>query len=124
MFICFCSCLQLQQSPGRQHQHQDSFPRTPSSQIPKHPGMLDESGFSGLAGQTPGHDAFEQGHMTPGTPQMDKTTANEMAALAVASLDGPMSMLPQLGDSEEKLRQVSQVFSRRETQMKERHFVS
>ncbi|TDG97613.1 hypothetical protein EPR50_G00228120 [Perca flavescens] len=28
-----------------------------------------------------------------------------MAALGVASLDGPMSMLPQLGDSEEKLRQ-------------------
>ncbi|KAM8731510.1 histone-lysine N-methyltransferase 2C isoform 5-T5 [Acanthopagrus schlegelii] len=94
---------QMQQSPGRQH-HQD-FPRTPSSQTPKHPGMLDESSFSGLAGQNPGHDTFEQGHMTPGTPQMDKTTTNEMAALAVASLDTPMSMLPQLGDSEEKLRQ-------------------
>lgn len=122
VLICFCSCLQMQQSPGRQH-HQD-FPRTPSSQTPKHPGMLDESNFSGLAGQNPGHDTFEQGHMTPGTPQMDKTTTNEMAALAVASLDTPMSMLPQLGDSEEKLRQVSQVFPGRERSMNQRHFVS
>lgn len=44
--------------------------------------------------------------MTPGPSQTDKTVANEMAVLSVASLDGPMSMLPQLGDSEEKLRQV------------------
>ncbi|XP_044195043.1 histone-lysine N-methyltransferase 2C-like isoform X6 [Thunnus albacares] len=94
---------QLQQSPGRQQQ--DSFPRTPSSQTPKHPGMSEEIGFTGLASQTPGHDPFEQGHMTPGPSQTDKTVANEMAVLSVASLDGPMSMLPQLGDSEEKLRQ-------------------
>lgn len=97
------SCLQ---SPGRQQQ-QDSFPRTPSSQTPKHPGILEESSFPGLAGQ----DLFEQSHMTPGSSQTDKTTTNEMAALAAASLDGPMSMLPQLGDSEEKLRQVGQVFA-------------
>lgn len=71
--------------------------------------MSEEGGFSGLASQTPGHDPFEQGHMTPGLSQMDKTAANEMAALGVASLDGPMSMLPQPGDSEEKLRQVGQV---------------
>ncbi|XP_034722092.1 histone-lysine N-methyltransferase 2C-like, partial [Etheostoma cragini] len=58
-----------------------------------------------LGGQTQGHDSFEQGHMTPGPSLMDKTTANEIAALGGASLDGPMSMLPQLGDSEEKLRQ-------------------
>nr|XP_046227874.1 histone-lysine N-methyltransferase 2C-like isoform X2 [Scatophagus argus] len=98
---------QLQQSPGRQQQQQqqqDSFPRTHSGQTPKQPGMLEESGFSGLAGHTPGHDPFEQGHMTPGPAQTDKMTTNESAALA-ASLDGPMSMLPQLGDSEEKLRQ-------------------
>lgn len=68
--------------------------------------MLEESSFSGLAGQTPVQNPFEQGHMTPGPSQTDKTTSNEMAVLAVASLEGPMSMLPQLGDSEEKLRQV------------------
>ncbi|XP_078100895.1 histone-lysine N-methyltransferase 2C-like isoform X2 [Sander vitreus] len=118
-FTCLdFSSLQLQQSPGRQQQQQqqqqqhqqqqqqqqqDSFPRTPGSQTPKHAGMSEESVF--LGGQTQGHDAFEQGHMTSGPSLTDKTTANEMAALGVASLDGPMSMLPQLGDSEEKLRQ-------------------
>lgn len=71
--------------------------------------MVEESGFSVLAGQTPAHDPFEQSHVTPGPSQMDKTATNEMAALAVASLDGSMSMLPQLGDSEEKLRQVGQI---------------
>ncbi|XP_040921273.1 histone-lysine N-methyltransferase 2C isoform X2 [Toxotes jaculatrix] len=96
---------QLQQSPGRQQQQQDTISRTPSSHTPKHPGMSEEGGFSGVASQTPGHDPFEQGHMTPGPSQMDKTTAHEMAGLGVASLDGPMSMLPQPGDSEEKLRQ-------------------
>ena len=67
---------------------------------------MSEDGFSG---QTPGHDPFEQGHMTPGLSQIDKTAADEMAVLGVASLDGPMSILPQPGDSEEKLRQVRQV---------------
>ncbi|XP_068593242.1 histone-lysine N-methyltransferase 2C-like isoform X2 [Cebidichthys violaceus] len=95
---------QLQQSPGRrQQQQQDLFPTTLSNQTLKHPGMSEESIF--LAGQTPGHDPFEQSHMTAGPSQMDKTTTNKMAAMAVAPLDGPMSMLPQLGDSEEKLRQ-------------------
>lgn len=64
-----------------------------------------------MAGHTPGHDPFEQGHMTAGHSQTDKTATNEMAALAAASLDGPMSILPQIGDSEEKLKQVGQVFS-------------
>ncbi|KAM6971552.1 LOW QUALITY PROTEIN: histone-lysine N-methyltransferase 2C-like [Tautogolabrus adspersus] len=99
---------QLQQSPGRQHQHQqqhhqqqqDSFPRTPGGQTQK-PSVMSED-FSGLAGQTPGHNPFEQGHMTPGPALADKTSANEMPGLAA---DGLMSMLPQLGDSEEKLRQ-------------------
>lgn len=66
--------------------------------------MLEESGFSRLAGQTPVQDPFEQGLGTPCQPQTDKTATNEMAALA--SLDGPMGMPHQLGDSEEKLRQV------------------
>lgn len=88
-----------QVSPGRQA---DSFPRTPSGgHTPKHPGMSEEGSFSSLPARTPTHDPFDQGHITA-----DKT-ANEMAALAVASLDGPMNFLPQLGDSEEKLRQVS-----------------
>ncbi|XP_031616289.2 histone-lysine N-methyltransferase 2C isoform X5 [Oreochromis aureus] len=90
---------QLQQSPGRQQQ-QDSFPRTPSSHTSKHPGMSEESGFSALASHTPGHDPFEQGHMTPGLSQTDK-----MATTEISPLDGPMSVMPQLGDSGEKLRQ-------------------
>ncbi len=109
-FLCHLFCLlQLQQSPGKQQQ--DSFPRTSSNRTPKHSGMLEESSLSDLSGHTPGHDTFEQGYMTPGHSQTDKTT-NDMAVLAMASVDGPMSMLPQLGDSEEKLRQVRQVFSR------------
>lgn len=87
-----------QVSPGRQA---DSFHRTPSGgQTPKHPGMSEEGGFSNLPARTPTHDPFDQGHVAV------EKTANEMAALAAASLDGPMSILPQLGDSEEKLRQV------------------
>lgn len=74
--------------------------------------MSEDSNF--LAGQAPGNDTIEQGHVTLGPLQTDKTTTNEMAALAQASLEGPMSMLPQIGDSEEKLRQVRQVFSRQE----------
>lgn len=93
---------QLQHSPGRpqpQQQHQDSFPRTPGGQTPKHPGMSEDGGFTA---QTPGHDPFEQSHMTPG-PQSHKTpVANEMSALGV---DGPISIMPQIGDSEDKLRQ-------------------
>ncbi|XP_041823896.1 histone-lysine N-methyltransferase 2C-like isoform X4 [Melanotaenia boesemani] len=95
---------QIQQSPVRQQQ-QDQFPRTPSSQTPKHPGISEEGGFSSLSCHAPGQDPFEPGHMTPSSTQTDKMPANEISALSVASLDGPMSVLPQLGDTEEKLRQ-------------------
>lgn len=44
--------------------------------------------------------------MTPGRSQTDKTATTEMSAL-----DGSMSVLPQLGDSGEKLRQVRGVVS-------------
>lgn len=110
-FVSFMNFLspQLQQSPGRQQQ--ESFQRTLSNQTPKHPGISEEGGFTGLAGHTLGHDPFVQGQMMTGHSQTDKTSTNEMAALAAASLDGPMSILPQIGDSEEKLRQVGQAFS-------------
>ncbi|XP_054620989.1 histone-lysine N-methyltransferase 2C-like isoform X3 [Dunckerocampus dactyliophorus] len=86
------------QSPGRQPQ-QDSFPRTPgSSQTPKHPGMSEDTGFPGPVTQT-------LGRTTTGPSQMDKTAGNDIATGGVASLEGPMGLLPQLGDSEEKLRQ-------------------
>lgn len=71
--------------------------------------MSEEGSFSGLTTQTPSHDPFEQGHLTGGPSQMDKVPVNEITALGVASSDGPMSMLPQPGDSEEKLRQVGLV---------------
>lgn len=88
-----------QVSPGRQA---DSFPRTPGGgQTPKHPGMSEDGGFSSLPPHTPTHDPFDQGHMA------GEKKANEMAVLAAAPLDVPMSIMPQLGDSEEKLRQVS-----------------
>lgn len=89
------------QSPGKpqqQQQQQDTFLRTSAGQTPQHSGMSEEPNF------TPGHDPFE--HMTPGPSQTEKTSSNEMSALGVASLDGAISMLPQPGDSEEKLRQV------------------
>ncbi|XP_072769606.1 histone-lysine N-methyltransferase 2C-like [Nerophis lumbriciformis] len=87
------------QSPGRQQQQQDSYPRTPgSSQTPKHPGMSEDTGFPGPVSQT-------LGRPTTGPAQMDKTSANDMATIGGASLEGPMGLLPQLGDSEEKLRQ-------------------
>ncbi|KAF7643369.1 hypothetical protein LDENG_00240600 [Lucifuga dentata] len=78
------------QSPGRQ-QHQTQ----------KHAVMSEDGSFSSRAG----HEPAEHGHMTPAPLQTEKTAANEMAALGSAVLDGPISMLPQLGDSEEKLRQ-------------------
>ncbi|KAM6900450.1 uncharacterized protein FYW49_016953 [Xenentodon cancila] len=101
---------QLQRSPGKQQQHQqqqqqDSCLRPPSNQTPKHPGVSEESGFPGLAGHTQGQAHFEAGHMTLTSAQTDKTAPNEISALGMASLDGSMSILPQLGDSEEKLRQ-------------------
>lgn len=100
--------LSRQQSPGRQQQ-QDSFLRTPSGHTPKHPGMSEDTGFPGLVSQPPGQDPFEHDRMTTRPSQTDKTAANDMAALGVASFDEPMSMLPQLGDSEDKLRQVEKV---------------
>ncbi|TNN54069.1 putative E3 ubiquitin-protein ligase [Liparis tanakae] len=47
---------------------------------------------------TSGHAPFEQRHVAA-------ETTNQMSVVGVAPSDGPMSMLPQLGDSEEKLRQ-------------------
>ncbi|XP_028290011.1 histone-lysine N-methyltransferase 2C-like isoform X2 [Gouania willdenowi] len=65
---------------------------------------VQSSGSYRLVCLTPKHSGISEdgGHMTS---QMDKTAANEMSILGVSSLDGPMSLLPQLGDSEEKLRQ-------------------
>lgn len=101
-----CSGLSLQ-SPGHQQQQQqhESLLRTASGQTPKHFGLTEDGSIS-LANQATGHDLFEQVPMTAGQPQTDKMAANEMSVLGVASGDGPLSMLPQLGDSEEKLRQV------------------
>lgn len=78
LVVCLKCPLQVQQSPGRH-----------SSLTPKHPGMSEEGGF------TPLHDPFEQ---------LERTAGGDVAALS--SLDGPAAVLPQLGDSEEKLRQV------------------
>ncbi|XP_061522122.1 histone-lysine N-methyltransferase 2C-like isoform X2 [Phycodurus eques] len=76
----------------KQSPQQDSFPRTPaSSQTPKHLGASD--------------DRFSSGHVTCGPTQMDKMAANDMVAVGVTSLEGPLCLLPQLGDSEEKLKQ-------------------
>ncbi|KAM9839742.1 histone-lysine N-methyltransferase 2C-like [Aulostomus maculatus] len=88
-----------QPSPGRPQQ--DSLPRIPCAQTSKHPGMAEETGFT----QTSGHDPFEQGHTIPGPSQTDKTAGNDMVAGGVASVDCTLSIIPQLGDSEEKLRQ-------------------
>ena len=68
--------------------------------------MSDDGGFSTMSRRTPGHDPFEQGHMASGPSQMEKTGANDMASLGGKPLEGPISIVPQLGDSEEKLRQV------------------
>ncbi|XP_055086131.1 histone-lysine N-methyltransferase 2C-like isoform X4 [Periophthalmus magnuspinnatus] len=82
-----------QRSPGRPQ---------PQQHTPKHAGISEE-------GQTPGHDPFEQSHITTG-PQNDKLlSSNELSALGA---DGPMSMMPQMGDSEDKLRQVTEMRQR------------
>lgn len=94
----------LQLSPGQPHLL-DSFPRNPISQVQKHAGMFEASGFSGLALQ-PSPNPFEQGPVVPGLSHADKTKSSEAAQMDAASLSGPVSMLPQQGDSEEKLRQV------------------
>nr|XP_054592167.1 histone-lysine N-methyltransferase 2C isoform X4 [Nothobranchius furzeri] len=72
-------------------QQQDLFPRTSSSQ--KHPGMSEEASFS----------AHSVGHLAPGAPQLEKTS--DQVALGGSSLEGAISVLPQAGDSEERLRQ-------------------
>lgn len=70
--------------------------------------MLSEA--CGLTGQTLSQESIEQVPVTAGHPQADKTASTEMSALAAVALDGSMSLLPQIGDSDEKLRQVGQVF--------------
>ncbi|XP_077410700.1 histone-lysine N-methyltransferase 2C-like [Vanacampus margaritifer] len=76
----------------KQSPQQDSFTRIRgSNQTPKHPGTSDHRSPAA--------------HLTSGASPMDKTAAADMAAVGVASLEGPMGLLPQLGDSEEKLRQ-------------------
>lgn len=97
---CLLSGL-LQRSPGPRQQ--DPFTRTNSSQTPKHPGISEEASFS--------LHSEDGGLMTPGLSQLDKTASNGPSAVGVSPLDGPMSMMPQLGDSEEKLRQVGQFAS-------------
>lgn len=93
----------LQPSPG---QHLlDSFPRNPLSHTQKHAGMFEATGFSGLAGP-PTLVPFEHGPVGPGPPHTDKTSSSDVAQMEVASLSGPVSVMPQQGDSEEKLRQV------------------
>lgn len=94
----------LQLSPGQPHLL-ESFPRNAIGQVQKHPGMFEASGFSGLAVQA-SPNPFEQGPVVPGSSHADKTKSSEVAQMDVASLSGPVSMLPQQGDSEEKLRQV------------------
>uniref|UniRef100_H3D7P3 Lysine methyltransferase 2C n=1 Tax=Tetraodon nigroviridis TaxID=99883 RepID=H3D7P3_TETNG len=95
---------QHQLSPGQPHLL-ESFPRNAIGQVQKHPGMFEASGFSGLAVQA-SPNPFEQGPVVPGSSHADKTKSSEVAQMDVASLSGPVSMLPQQGDSEEKLRQV------------------
>lgn len=96
----FPHCLfsvQPQRSPGSR---QESLPRTCSSQTPKHP-ATPEMGVVHATGQ----DALEKGLITTGMSPMEKSGTGDLS-----SLDGGGSMLPQLGDSEEKLQQVGQIF--------------
>ncbi|XP_023181708.1 histone-lysine N-methyltransferase 2C-like isoform X7 [Xiphophorus maculatus] len=81
-----------QRSPGSR---QESLPRTCSSQTPKHP-VTPEMGVVHATGQ----DALEKGLITTGMSPMEKSGTGDLS-----SLDGGRSMLPQLGDSEEKLQQ-------------------
>lgn len=98
-----------QLSPGQKHLL-DSFPRKPVSQVQKHAGML-EASFSGLALQA-SPSPFEPGPALPGPSPADKPKPGDVAHVDMASLSGPVSMLPQQGDSEEKLRQVRTDLSR------------
>ncbi|XP_045077482.1 histone-lysine N-methyltransferase 2C [Coregonus clupeaformis] len=95
------------QSPGRM---QDTFsrPSAPGSQTSKHPEMSDES-FSlpqsnHHGGQTPIHNHFEQGPMTP-CAQASERPAHDITQLSSNTVDAQNSMQPHLGDTEEKLRQ-------------------
>ncbi|XP_071184550.1 histone-lysine N-methyltransferase 2C-like isoform X12 [Salvelinus alpinus] len=95
------------QSPGRM---QDTFahPSAPGPQISKHPEMSDES-FSlpqsnHHGGQTPIHDPFEQGPMTP-CAQASERPAHDIPQLSSNTVAAQNSMQPHLGDTEEKLRQ-------------------
>lgn len=111
------SACPQQLSPGQQHRL-DPFPRNTISQVQKHAGMFEASGFSGLAVPT-SPNPFEQGPVGPGPvvpppvgpdsvgpSPADKTKSSDVAQMDVNSLSGPGNMLPQQGDSEEKLRQV------------------
>lgn len=113
------SACPLQLSPLQQHRL-DPFPRNAISQVQKHAGMFEASGFSRLA--VPANpNPFEQGTVGPGPmvpppvgpdpvgpgpSPADKTKSSDVAQMDVNSLSGPGNMLPQQGDSEEKLRQV------------------
>ncbi|CDQ63290.1 unnamed protein product [Oncorhynchus mykiss] len=95
------------QSPGRV---QDGFacPSAQGSQTAKHPGMSDES-FSlpqsnHHGGQTQIHDPFELGPMTP-YAQTSERQAHDIPQSSRNTVDTQNSMLPHLGDTEEKLRQ-------------------
>lgn len=50
------------------------------------------------------------GRATTGAAPVDKMAADDVAAVSAASSEGPLGLLPQLGDSEEKLRQVRLLF--------------
>lgn len=103
------SACPQQLSPLQQHRL-DPFPRNTISQVQKHAGMFEAGSFSRLA--VPANpNPFEQGTvgpgpMVPGPSPTDKTKSSDVAQMDVNSLSGPGNMLPQQGDSEEKLRQV------------------
>ncbi|KAJ8010662.1 hypothetical protein DPEC_G00077440, partial [Dallia pectoralis] len=93
------------QSPGRM---QEAFVRQSGSQTPKHPGLADESfsvARSSHGGQTPIHDPFEQDPMTTCGQNAERPAAHDISQSISNAVDVQNSMQPQLGDSEEKLRQ-------------------
>ncbi|XP_014874682.1 histone-lysine N-methyltransferase 2C isoform X3 [Poecilia latipinna] len=82
----------LQQSSGSR---QELLPRTCSSQTPKHP-VIPEKGIVHATNQ----DALVKGLIMTSMSPMEKSGTGDLS-----SLDGGRSMLPQLGDSEEKQQQ-------------------
>ncbi|XP_034021214.1 LOW QUALITY PROTEIN: uncharacterized protein LOC117505783 [Thalassophryne amazonica] len=88
----------LQQSPGKQHL---SGSTTPGSKTPKHPGLSEDSLVPGLNS----HNLSQQNHMMPGASLTNKMAAGDKAAESGSTVDGAAGALPQLADSEEKLRQ-------------------